>query len=118
MSLLSAIPGLSAHAVVVPEPESAASAFDFARADRLIAGLNEAIGAAFPDAGCLRWLAENRHDALAALLYGEAAVDVAYLAEDMTKLEKAIDLLQRMYLKAFNIYTTRPPVVEVQEAFL
>jgi len=115
MTLLSAIPGLSAHQVDIPEP---VVSFDFIKADRLLAELNESVGSAYPDAGCVSWLVANQSPAFTALCAGENAVDLAYLAGDMPALEKAVDLLRRMYLKAFGLYAARPPVIEVQEAFL
>lgn len=111
--LLSAIPGLVAHQVEVPEP---VVSFDTERADQLLRDMTTEIGAAYPDEGCIEWLRLNRPEVIVALFSGEQEVDRLYLAEDMPGMAAALDLLRRMYLKAFGIYEARPPVIEVQEA--
>jgi hypothetical protein len=113
--LLSAIPGLASHAVVVPET---APVFDICRADTLLYDLNGKVGAAYPGAECFPWLTANRPEVWTALCEGENDVDRAYLQQDMAALEPAIDRLWRMYQKAFGIYEARPPIVEVQGVLL
>ena len=109
--LFSAIPGLSAHKVEIPE---AVIEFDVERAEELLRQVNATIASAYPGDDCFSWLVKQP-DVWKPLCDGENDVDLAFLAQDMPTLEKAVDRLERMYLKAFNLYASRPPVVEVQE---
>ena len=114
MALADKVKGLKKHKIEVPPPAAEpVKPFDFERADRHLRELNDSVGAKYPD-GCIEWLAANRQDISQALIAGENAVDLAYLAEDLPALINKLDLLNRMYLKAFDVFNTRPPVIEVQ----
>lgn len=116
--LLSAIPGLAAHEVVVPVQDPAPATFDIDLADNLLRDLNGRIGAAYPGEDCLPWLCLNRPEVWKALCDGENCVDREYLQQNMQGLEYEADRLWRMYEKAFAIFAARPPVIEVQESLL
>lgn len=102
------------HRIEVPPPApEPVAVFDQARADQVLRETNDAVGVKYPS-GSLEWIIANRKDIWTALCEGENAVDVAYIDCDLPGLVKATDLLQRMYMKAFDVFNSRPPIVEVQ----
>jgi hypothetical protein len=114
MSLADKLTGLSRHKIdLPPPPQEPVAVFDRKKADQLLRSINDSLGIEYP-AGCLEWLSVNRPDIWKALCEGENAVNAAYLAENLPEMEKAGDLLQRMYCKAYEVFNTRPPVIEVQ----
>jgi hypothetical protein len=105
---------LSQHKIEVPPPDpEPVVSFDQAAADELLHKINDELGCSYPP-GCLQWIIANRKDIWTALCSGENVVDLAYLNGDMPGFVKALDLLKRMYCKAYEVFNTRPPVIEVQ----
>lgn len=114
MALADKVKGLSKHKIEVPPPAPApVIVFDNAAADRLITETADAISAPYP-VGCIEWLIMNRTEIWDALRDVEFKVDAAYLSCDLPALKKALDLCCRTYLKAYEVFNTRPPVIEVQ----
>lgn len=88
--------------------------FDLVQADALLRDLNNTIGGEYPT-GAMEWLRTERMDIIASLHGMEQQVDAAYLAEDMAELAAKVDLLRRSYLKAFGLFLSRPPVIDVEQ---
>lgn len=88
--------------------------FSVDRADNLLKDLNGTIGAEYL-AGAVEWLSAKRPDVIKSLKDIENQIDAAYLADNMPELAAKTDLAKRSYLKAFELFRQRPPVVEVAQ---
>lgn len=86
--------------------------FSIDQADNLLRDLNGTLGAEYSP-GTIEWLQENRPDVIKSLHDMWNQVDAAYLTESMPELAAVTDLLKRSYLKAFDLFRQRPPVIEV-----
>jgi hypothetical protein len=118
MGLSDRIKGLDRHRIEVPaapEPVATGPVAAPDHFDRLIDDLHGTIAARYPK-GCMEWVLAERRDIWTALCQLENQVDLAYIARDLPALREAADLLSRSYVKCFELFACRPPVVERQEA--
>lgn len=111
MSLLAAIPGLSAHETSVPPP--ALPPFDRDKALQLLRDGVSLINSFYPT-GAMEWLREHRTDVITILNADYARIEQSILAEDRTKVAVSVELLIKHHRRAFEIYEARPPVIEIQ----
>ncbi len=119
MNLLSAMPGLSVHETIVavtPVKEPTRS-FDLDKAVKLLREGLVLVNSFYPP-GALEWLRENRPDIAKQLKADWKDIDLAIKAEDMSKATLAAELCIRHHRKAFDIFLSRPPVIEVQGELL
>lgn len=116
MSLLSKIPGLSRHqALEIDQPlpmSTPPTYFDRRWADRLIGNALADVDAAYA-AGALDWIHTNRPDVAAFLRETILEIDAAVTAEDGPRVTTAIERFVEAHKRAFRIFETRPPVIEV-----
>jgi hypothetical protein len=111
MTLLSAIPGLSAHEMKIP----AAPIILFDR-DKAVQILRDGISLinSFYPAGAMEWLRENRPDVIKQLKSDLLAIEQAISNEDHSKVSVTIELGIKHHRRAFELFELRPPVIEVQ----
>lgn len=118
MSLLSAIPGLSAHEVSVPVAAPVVVSFDNDAAMVVIRRAIEEVAMAFPAPDPWGWLQDNRSDVISELKKAGNDMNVAYLAEDLEQVKVKAERFVKLHLRAWELYVQRPPVIEVQERLL
>lgn len=88
--------------------------FDAEKAHRLINDAYSLIASQCP-AGAMEWLELKRPDLIASLKREEASIDNAFESEDLGALSLVLTEWSRGHAEAFEIFNTRPPVIEVQE---
>ena len=103
------IPGLAAHRIDVPK----APAFDQAAASLLVGDAVSIISSLYP-AGALEWLRENRPDVAKHLREAADSMDLAANGTNRAVLVVAIERWVEFHRKAFEIYLSRPPVIDHQ----
>lgn len=119
MALKDRIKGLDQHKIDLPPATPAVApqpvvSVDISAADELMSSVWSTISSSHQP-GCFDWLLENRKDVTKALADLEQQVDAAYREGNIGTLKKALDILERSYAKAFEIFNLRPPVFERQE---
>jgi hypothetical protein len=113
--LLAAIPGLASHSLpVTAAPVVVAPGYDRKAGLEAVRTMHSAIVAAYHP-GSIEWLREHCPDVIQALLAQERIIDALWETDEVDGLDAALDLRERMYLKAFQLFALRPPVVEVQD---
>ena len=118
MSLLAAIPGLSAHEVSIPVAAPVVVSFDNDAAMVVIRRAVEEVAMAFPAPDPWGWLSDNRSDVISELKKAGNDMNVAYLAEDLEQVKVKAERFVKLHLRAWELYVQRPPVIEVQERLL
>ena len=111
MTLLSAIPGLSAHEMKIPT--APIIPFDRDKAVQILRDGISLINSFYPD-GALEWLRENRPDITRQLKADFKAIEQAIMDEDRKKVSGAVEVCIKHHRRAFEIFEVRPPVIEVQ----
>jgi hypothetical protein len=114
MSLLAAMPGLAMHDTPVLPPPSVVVSFDAAMAQDTIRRAITDVAASFPSPDPWGWLLINRPDVISHLKKTGNDMNLAYLDQNLIAVREAADLYVRSHKKAWQIYETRPPVIEVQ----
>ena len=118
MSLLSAIPGLSAHEVAIPpvvQPATIVVSFDTEAALNVIRAAISEVALAFPAPDPWGWLTQNRPDVIAELRKSRNEMGEACHLEDIELLKAKSIRFTRLHLRAWELYKLRPPVIEIQE---
>jgi hypothetical protein len=86
--------------------------------NRVLQMINDAqsrVKSARPE-GAMQWLLDNRMDIVRHLEAAGQAVEAAFSAEDEPALFKALSDWENYHMKAWRIFSERPPVIERQEA--
>jgi len=115
MSLLSAIPGLSAHDTHIPPlPLPIVVSFNNAAAQDLIRLAVTDVATSYPSPDPWGWLTDNRPDVIKELSRVKADMQSAYESADIERVQASCDVFVRFHKKAWQLYSMRPPVIEVQ----
>lgn len=102
--------------VEVPRMEKETTRFDSTRVQQLISDSRSRVQNGWKNDGW-EWLEKNRPDVIGYIREMENAVDERYAAEDEAGVVKALDIMERRYQRAWEVYAEQPPVIERQEAF-